>query len=524
MKDYLAQTLRKAADETGAALVVVLALSITMLILITAALSFSISGVKTAHNDADTTAALAAAYAGVDEYASRLSNDSRYQRYGNPDAPFTVATGSDESVALPSAGEENPAFGVGADGPWADIAGTDGRASFRYEVDNSRYSSTGTLRVRSTGKVGNETASVVADLKQTGFIDYLYYSTYEIMDPSIADPNCDSGFSAYLSGGNPRHGSDCVEIQFAAGDVLNGKVHSNDLLMICSSEFRKRVTTSSAITSPQFNDKCGPDPTFLDPSNAGGVIPRVPPIDMPPTNGEMQIEARVDIPEVTRPGCMYTGPTSITFLADGRINVVSPWTKVTRPSLTPTIPSQTPSECGKIDDLHKSAGATFVPPAQNLIWVQDVPSSDTDPNYWTPQVWVPGQWVKDGWTWKWVDGYWKGENPDGFTCNDSGTESEGWVFKNPSGGATIRYPANGERTPRESKSASPSYGCLAGDAYVKGVVNGQITVASSNYIYVTGDLTYNDSAIDVLGLVGNNAVWVWNPMSSSNKGYGGGSG
>ena len=56
------------------------------------------------------------------------------------------------------------------------------------------------------------------------------------------------------------------------------------------------------------------------------------------------------------------------------------------------------------------------------------------------------------------------------------------------------------------------YDCRAGDVYIKGTMSGQMTIAADNFIYVTGDLTYKDKAIDVLGLVGNNAVFVYNPV------------
>ncbi len=510
MKFPIAQLRHRFAEETGAALVVVLALSITMLILLTAALSFSISGVKVAHKDSDQTAALAAAYAGIDEYTSRLSNDSLYQRYGNKLAPFTIATGSAGTVTLPPAAEENPAFGVGPEGTWAPIAGTDGRASFRYEVDNSQYSGKGTLRVRSTGRVGNETQSVVADLKQTGFIDYLYFSNYEIMDPVLSDTRCTeaSGWAAFKSSGNVKHGPYCTEIQFGDADVLDGKVHSNDIIRVCGATFKRAVTTSSPITSPEYVKPSGcTSGTFSDPLNSGGKIPRVPSMNMPPTNADMDKEARVDLDtQVPRPGCMYTGPTSITFNADGTVTVVSPWTRFTRPSLTAGISSRNDAECGDIDDLHTSAGATFTPPAQNLLFVQEVSRDSTNPNYWAPPVWVPGSW--------WSPGHWtSGDVPSGFTCSDSGTKDEGWTFKKPSSGPTIAYPTSGERTPDASSNAYPAYKCTAGDAFVKGTVNGQFTVASSNYVYITGDLVYNDPAVDVMGIVGNSAVWVWNPMN-----------
>lgn len=491
MKEYCGRLRSRVAEEGGAALVVVLALSITMLILISAALSFSLSGMKVADKDADTTAALAAAYAGVDEYASRLSNDSRYQSFGNPDAPFTIATGSALSVTLPAPGQENPAFGVGESGPWAEIAGTDSRAAFRYEVDNSQYSSQGKLRVRSTGRVGDETQSVVADLRQSGFIDFLYYTKYEIMDPTISDTRCTPGY-AYNSGGTVRHNSYCTEIQFGENDVLNGPVHSDDTMRICGSEFNGRLTSSSKLGLTNNYVKVGscstPDFMYgLGPAYAAEF-------GMPPTNDAMAKEARLDVPEVVRPGCMYTGPTTITFLANGTVNVVSPWTKYTNPTLTAgsaaanRAASENRPVCGNITALRSTAGATFTVPEQNLMWVQSVPTATTDPNY---------------------SGAASSAEPAGFDCTGSG-DSVGWRY------GTLRYPLSNERTADSSTSASPAYGCRNGDAYVKGVVHGQVSVASENFIYITGNLTYADNALDVLGLVGNNAVWVWNPINSSN--------
>lgn len=476
-------------NEQGAAIPLVLGVTIAAFLLIVSALSFSLDGFRVASTDEDRAAALAAAYAGVDEYASRLANDSRYQRYGNPDAPFTIASGSQGSVNLPPSAEENPAFGIGTDGTWAVMAGTDGRAAFRYEVDNSRYSSAGVLRIRSTGKVGNETQSIVADLKQSGFIDFLYFTDYEIMDPTIFNADCE------IYHGTPSHHSKCLEIQFGTSDVLDGPVHSNDIMRICSSEFLRKVTTASTVTSVQYvkPSGCG-NATFRDPVNAGGVIPRVGRMEMPPTNSEMKAEARVDVDEVTRPGCMYTGPTQITFNSNGTVTVVSPWTKVTQPSLTPGIASKSPSECGSISALNSSAGATFTPPAQNLLYVQNVPLSDSDPNYWSTS-----------------------STPTNFTCNNSKKSSEGWEYRSPdsSGNPRVKYPATNEAIPSSSTTQAPAYGCRNGDAFVEGIVSGQYTVASDNFIYITGDVTYKNVAVDVLGLVGNNAIWVWNPMKSN---------
>ena len=69
-------------------------------------------------------------------------------------------------------------------------------------------------------------------------------------------------------------------------------------------------------------------------------------------------------------------------------------------------------------------------------------------------------------------------------------------------------------TPFTSTATTPAYGCRNGDLYTKGTLQGHLTMAAENYIYVTGDILYNNNQQDVLGLVGQNAVWIWNPMSN----------
>lgn len=470
------------SDEHGVALVIVIGIGMVMLALVATALTVAVSGLKRTDTDQDYNGALDAAYAGVEEYQARLAMDNSYYTYGNKNAPFSALTGS-TNLTLPTGTAVNPAFGIDASGTWATVPGSTPVASFRYEVDNSQYSKNGSIRIRSTGRVGNVTRSIVADLKQSGFIDYLYFTDYEVQDPEITD-------KAYCA----KHiwegrSTGCVSIRFGKDDVIDGPVHSNDTLTICGTRFKSKVTTSNSGT-----------PTYIKPSDCGSSVNATfdvpgspvyqPQITMPPTNVEMKKETRNDLSgEVPIPGCLYTGPTVITFTSDGKMNVKSPWTKKTQIAAI-AANSSAPAACGTpgtgAKGLGSLEGATIDVLPANVIYVQNVPTLAGDPNLPASSTAMP--------------------NSD-FKCVNSGA---GWTF-----GGT-QFPAAGETY---SSGVSP-YGCRSGDVFVKGAFKGAMTIAAENYVYVTGDLKYTDTSKDILGLVGNGAVWVWNPMQNDTNWYG----
>jgi hypothetical protein len=175
------------------------------------------------------------------------------------------------------------------------------------------------------------------------------------------------------------------------------------------------------------------------------------------------------------------------------MTVRSPFTKATNVAMNTSTGAltvgSTPSQCGLIGNvangLGSTAGATISVLNSNLMFVQDVPSSTGDPS--NPNAWGSTTY------------------PTGFTCNNASSVS-GWKF------GTLAYPMTNESVP----AATPvHYGCRKGDVYVNGAMHGTMTISADNYIYVTGDITYVNGITDMLGLVGTNAVWVWNPFNSS---------
>lgn len=435
--------------DRGAALILVIGIGALVTALIATAIVVAVNGSRHARNDVDRQGALAAAYAGVEEYQSRLDADPGYVNSGNEDAAFSAGSGLFDDVS-------NPALGYG--GSWADVPGSDGTASYRYAVDTSRYDSEGTIRLQSTGRVGDETRTVVVDLRQDEFLNYLYFTDYEIQDPAVSRRTDACKKYSYQG----RDDTYCGIIQFGNGDRVLGEVHSNDTIYACQATFDGTVTTAwarpSGVRYLRTSD-CNRTPVFevRDPVRGNSPLYRRA-LQMPETNTEIRADA-------IESGCLYTGPTSITFTADGRMAIKSPWTRVTRPGAA----VQNPPECG--DPASVRAGTTIPVPNGAAIYVQTVPGVG-DVNYWTTNKPSCGR------------------------------------------GNPVGYPRSDETIPAEVDGV-PAYGCQNGDIFVQGTLDGQVTLAAQNYVYVVGNTMYEDPDDDMLGLIGNNMVWVWNPIINS---------
>ena len=490
---FLKNRLRLARSDEGIALVMVISVGAVLTLLIVAGVAMSIGSLKKSASDSDWNAALAAAYAGIEEYQSRLTDEPAYVKYGNPASKFSNPTNaSPAKVQLPPSTKENPAFGLGKTGTWASLPdSTD--AKYRYEVDNQQYSDTGTIRLRATGKVGTETRSITADLRQKGFIDFLYFTDYEMQDP-IQTTNTNCKVDKYRYAGRA---SGC-DIQFANADVIGGPVHSNDTLVICGGARFKGVVTTGNPAGGYASGSSSASCSTGTPTFDLGAPAYSPAISLPETNKQLQKETRSDLTndDVPRPGCLYTGPTSIKFIADGKMIVKSPWTKFTSSTGDPNVGNNNLSaQCGDITAL--KTGATIPVPANNVIYVQNIPvsgaNSATDAQTTGPATVV-------------------NKVTNTAACLNPVTNTK---LKNNKGYSqnVVGYPIADEVPIIGGTESTASYGCRNGDVFVEGQLSGgALTIAAQNYVYATSDITYKNSDTDMLGLVGENTVWVYNPV------------
>jgi hypothetical protein len=428
--------------EDGVALITVLGLSLAIAILVSASVAYALNTMPQVRDHEDWNAALAAAEAGVDDALFRLNQNSSYWAVEDVD-----------NLALSD---------------WREVPGGDSPARYHYRLDASQVTSTGAIDVVSTGLVGDQRRTIEVRLRRDNFLDFLYFTDFEVTDPyawPTLDLNVRSAMDDFCGVHWPeRDGREgpvqnttdpaqmgCGQIRFVPGDELRGPVHSNDALRIevgsggPSGEpagrprFYGEVTTGwsgSNVGQPDNqlwlrNANSTPDdPYFQDGIASEGRL------TIPPTNQRLAEQA-------ADTGCVYEGPTLIRFHHGGgqsRMSVASP--------LTPA-----------------NAAGTGCGPGTNL----PLPSGEA-------------------------------------------------IFVRNSTASTSGHPLG---LPRSNDISS--YPTRAGDAFVYGEVRGQLTVGAENDIYVAHDLTYADrspNSSDLTGLIANNNIRIYRPARSNNAALG----
>jgi hypothetical protein len=85
-----------------------------------------------------------------------------------------------------------------------------------------------TFRIKSTGYAGPEKRSLIATFKVTGFLDFIYFTNFETLDPALYGKaslaaQCEG---KYYSAWKGKY--ECENIEFTNGDSVNGPFHTND--------------------------------------------------------------------------------------------------------------------------------------------------------------------------------------------------------------------------------------------------------------------------------------------------------
>ena len=406
--------LLRSRGEDGFAMVLVIGTMAVLSLVAIAALAVVANGIKPSRHTRDYQAALAAAQAGLDDYVTRLNGCDTYWRQ-----PCGSST-TDSALVQSASGsfwQQVPA-----------TSGTDTPAYYQYAVVTTPAN--GLLRVRVTGRVNKTMRTITADLRKDRLLGLIYYTDYETTAPALypmvspagqvygyADANnrvvyqiavsaasaavCEKHYydgrgsitigtrnliwqnkqnGAWVNGSTYGTVTDtCSTISFRSGDRLAGKIHTNDSVSLTGAAsfvsqragdvFGSSWDAATATVKPPVAGKLYFDGT-ADPASCTGCMAPIyeAPMTLPPDNREIASYADKT---ANGEGCLYTGPTQLTFKPDGSVDVRSP---------ASTDASVLNTACGSAATF--GTGATQnVRPANGVIYVRGISSggcSSTD--------------------------------------------------------------------------------------------------------------------------------------------------
>jgi hypothetical protein len=269
--------------------------------------------ISLSRGDQDSKQAYGAAEAGLQWYLSRLNQDNNF--YLQCD---TVPAPNGSEVAPVNQewkDQSNPATDPRK---WRTLPGSGEKAQYTVELipapgrdacTSDQYSMIdpqGNMKIRVSGRSRGRTRTIDATLRRNNFIDFIYFTNFENLDPSAkystpaqiaqAEAAC-SVFRAQ------RTSSMCEEIQFTGQDVIAGPMHSNDTILMCGSATlgRNDLDKIELGGNPGWVDasaSCQANPKVLGTLHQSGQL------GMPPSNAALMTLADAN-------GKHYFGRTTI---------------------------------------------------------------------------------------------------------------------------------------------------------------------------------------------------------------------
>lgn len=526
------------SDESGFALVFVLIGGLAMIGIIAVMVNFLGGEVReTARFQADA-AALPAAEAGVDDYLFRLNGNSNYFNISDPD---------------------NDAV----DG-WQQVSGGDGRfvGEYHYNVDSSTVLRDGFVRLSVTGRVDDELRTVETQLRRDGFLDFIYLTEYEIIDPVLSynfnDPTVEQwtveqcrhyhyetwraddtfvvpGYYDFGGGGSDvRRVADLTVGDMGTITGLDWDVNDFYASIYRAGQDRYPGNSNSVYNNLAFwtytrnfddtdnvPDGCD-DIRFVGADTLEGPVHSQDSIRVdgstnflgsfstlwPGTNpgGQTDDPGGANYNRLWRypPGGPATQPN---FASPPEANVSVPF-----PDYYDLVIEQTTPATGGC----RYFGPTYVILDGDRMHVHSPASTAGHPDY---SATIPGNFCGTGQNLPlpangvlYVEDY-NNDNTSAYNCV---TGNHAIL------GSSQRHPDDNVSHP-----ARPVYEKCKGDVFIWGELDGQMTVAAKNNVIILSDLTYAGNPTtgdDLLGLVGTRYVQIYRPIRSCSSGSGCGSG
>lgn len=467
---------RRPRGDEGMALVTVVGSMIVVTAMALAALAFSVQSLPASRRAQDRAAATAAAQAGIDDYISRLNVNPTYYSING--------TGVDAG---------NPAFSAaGALLP----GGAAAEARFRYSLVSkpAETAKDGFVRLRSTGQSRGVERTVTAKLTQNGFLRYLYFTDVEALDPKLWDTSVNlaavNGSASYTDAASQEH-------RFLADKAT--------VDAICASSYydgRKYPSYTSSAAAPYIdvNTVTGSRISVTTAANVHFLCREIQFTGNDVINGPLHSNDALQV----------NGP--VTFASP---QTETSWLK----------PASSPSACGPC--WWSTNGST--PAVNKPVYAPRavLPTSNSkliDYSHGAAGCYYTGQTriTFTGTTMKVLSPQTTAADT---RCLDTASRDVEQTKSIPSiiyvddataaCGSGVGYPRTDEVVVPGDRT-NTAYNCQYGNAFLSGVVSGQVTIGTSRDVVVTNNLSYQTgtTGTDVVGLIPNGSVWVYNPIKA----------
>jgi type II secretory pathway pseudopilin PulG len=306
----------------------VIAMSIVMLLAAVAVAAVNGDN-HLARRDLDQKKAFEAAKAGIDDYAYHLATNSGYwAECASVPTPNAVnqQNSTAKKRAVPGGGgaeyaiELIPATGQSTCNPSTIQTAT-------TSMIETGETLPGSFRIRSNGFSGPVKASIVATFKPPSFLDYVYFTQRETLDPvsygfANGSPELTKAYSqCWLTWQQGRYDApirtyyvtnwrgdkelveeDCFKISFATGDQIRGPVHTNDAIAINGTPTLGRTSKDmievGAESPGWYPTSGGSEPNFV-----GTFVMKAPVLVPPASNSQLAT--------IAQPSFRYTGQVRI---------------------------------------------------------------------------------------------------------------------------------------------------------------------------------------------------------------------
>ena len=246
-------------------------------------------------NDLDQKRALAAAQAGIQAYNFQLNQNVNYWLSCSSSTNVTVPGSTSADAGSLETYTVTPVIASTAP---SGTTQCDTANPIGTMIEGSTAgTAAGTFRISSTGRSAGVSRTIVAQYRSPSFLNFVYYTDYEVLDPS-ATPGNPTGCAVHYP--SPR-GSGCQTIQFITGDAIKGPLHSEDWLLVCGSPVFGRTGAADSIQAAGHSNEGG---GCTDSATMTGIFTNSAPSLQPPSTN-------AQILNVTQAAYHYTGVTTI---------------------------------------------------------------------------------------------------------------------------------------------------------------------------------------------------------------------